>query len=74
MIDDRRLNNWLKHFGIGTTEQLHCSGHLSGPEIKELIERAQPERVVPIHTELPEHFLDLHDNVEILSKGDRISL
>lgn len=74
MIDRRRLDNWLKHFGIGTAEQLHCSGHISGPEIKELLERAQPKRVVPIHTDVPEYFLDWHDNVELVSKGETVTL
>ncbi|MHA2143482.1 MAG: MBL fold metallo-hydrolase [Candidatus Thorarchaeota archaeon] len=63
-----RVKNWLNHFGLGEPLSLHCSGHMSGPEIKDLIERAQPEIVIPIHTENPGKFEAWHSDVRILDK------
>jgi len=36
---------------------LHASGHISGPELFDLIETINPEVVTPIHTEKPCAFL-----------------
>lgn len=73
-IEYERVQNWLSHFGIDEPISIHCSGHISGPEIRELIERAQPEMVIPIHTEHPEMFKDWHDDVRILQKNESIEL
>jgi mRNA degradation ribonuclease J1/J2 len=37
-------------------DKLHASGHASGPEIFETIDRIKPKQVFPIHTENPEMF------------------
>ena len=72
MIEQERVCNWLNHFGLGDPIQLHCSGHMSGSEAKDLIERAQPEIVVPIHTEEPDIFLGWHGDVRILTWGETL--
>jgi mRNA degradation ribonuclease J1/J2 len=36
---------------------LHSSGHISGPELFDLIETINPGVVIPIHTEKPHAFL-----------------
>ncbi len=69
-----RVQAWLDLFGLGVPVHMHCSGHLSGPEIKNLIERANPDVVVPIHTEHPEVFKEWHDNVRVLEKGEVLKL
>jgi ribonuclease J len=42
----------------------HVSGHASRPELKEMIEKINPELLFPVHTERPEAF------VELLKGGD----
>ena len=29
----------------------HVSGHASGPQLKEFVEKVSPARIVPVHTE-----------------------
>ncbi len=63
-----RVENWLKHFDLYPYEQIHASGHASGPEIKRLIAEINPKLVFPIHTEHPELFAD------IVPKGTRAEI
>lgn len=58
-IEQRRVENWLKHFDLMPYEQVHASGHASGPEIKRLVEEINPAVVFPVHTEDPEHFREI---------------
>ncbi len=61
-LDLWRLNNWLSYFGVplvgGRGSGFHSSGHISGPELMELINTINPKVVIPIHTEKPEFFTD----------------
>jgi ribonuclease J len=54
-IDERRLNNWLRHFKLlGEGENvihIHASGHASGSELIEMIEEIGPKVVIPVHVE-----------------------
>ncbi len=65
-IELERAENWLRHFGLYPYEQIHASGHASGPEIKKLIAEINPKAVFPIHTEQPERFQD------VVPKGIRV--
>lgn len=56
-----RLTNWLRQFGINEANdyepiQIHASGHASGPELQEMINKIKPKTLIPIHTEHPELF------------------
>ena len=53
ILDEQRLDWWLRHFHM-KKERAHCSGHASGPELRELVQEINPKRIVPIHTEKPE--------------------
>ncbi len=60
-LDAERVVNWLKLFGLelrgmDNNDKLHASGHASGSEIFETIDRIKPKQVFPIHTENPEMF------------------
>ncbi len=44
----------------------HVSGHISRNEIKELIEKINPRAIIPIHTEKPQEFTKIIDD---LAKG-----
>ena len=69
-IDEQKFVNWLTHFNIEfehTTNDKgekiftarHVSGHLSQPEIIELINMLNPKKIIPIHTTHPEIFKKL---------------
>ena len=62
-IDHYRLRNWIDHFNltlIGDPDKggggFHASGHASGPELLELIERVRPKFLIPIHTQDAAYF------------------
>jgi len=63
-----RMHNWLKLFNVKFV-QSHCSGHISGSDLYELIETVNPQEVYPIHTEHPEMFEKLNMNTHIVSEG-----
>lgn len=69
VLDMERLHTWLDHFNIqylcndhprqniSIKNQLkspfHASGHMTGRELLDLIERIRPRYVIPVHTEKP---------------------
>ena len=69
-FDIRRLKNWLELFqmrpvGIPdvdtgrppeTEKGFHASGHITGPDLLELIRTIDPQFVMPVHTENAEFF------------------
>lgn len=63
IFDEQRLNNWIDFFGL-KKHHFHCSGHASGKEIREMIQTINPKELVPIHTQQPELFEKMHDNVK----------
>jgi ribonuclease J len=75
-IDQQRLQSWLTHFELRLV-QSHCSGHASEEEIRKVIEEINPQKVIPIHTEHPERFLDFpeaRDKVDLPKLGKPIPL
>ena len=67
--DKRRvLGNWLNHFGI-PLHKAHCSGHAGKSDIEYAVKKIKPEILIPIHTQNPEEFKKIHDNVVIPEKG-----
>jgi ribonuclease J len=67
-----RLENWLRLFqlrplGLGKgPSPYHASGHISGPEMMDLVRKMAPGRVIPVHTEDPDRFLELtRDNIRV---------
>jgi ribonuclease J len=60
-IDESKMVNWMDFFEIAYDYEIndkgqkeftrrHVSGHESKPELKELIERINPTKIIPIHT------------------------
>jgi ribonuclease J len=68
-ISYERMHNWLKHFNVKFV-QSHCSGHISGTDLYELIETIKPKTIFPIHTEQPEMFKKLNMQIQIVKEGD----
>jgi len=77
-----RLWNWLQHFGFDvhgfkvdengnlTFERgLHASGHLSKDELIEVIEKIDPDIIIPVHTENPMWFKNF-ENAVVIGDGE----
>ncbi len=68
-IDETKFMNWLDTFridyeseekdGIKVFLRRHVSGHASKVELKELIDKIDPDMIIPIHTEKSELFDEL---------------
>ncbi len=54
-ISETKMNNWIERFGMHKVHS-HCSGHASGRDLNEIVNRIGPKMLVPIHTEHPELF------------------
>jgi len=77
-IDEAKMMNWLDFFHItydyeteGAQQffvRKHVSGHASQKELKELIEKVNPSKIIPIHTNNPEIFENLFPGKVIIPK------
>jgi len=72
-ISYERMHNWLKHFDLRFV-QSHCSGHICGPDLKNLITDINPKTLYPIHTEHPDMFQHLPMTVETVKEGKMYKL
>ena len=73
-LDAVRVGNWLKLFdlqlhGMEQADKLHASGHASGGEIFEALEKIQAKCVIPIHTEHPDTYQKGNQNVLLVEKN-----
>jgi len=73
-FDAKRVKNWLENFNLLPVRQTHASGHASGKDLKWLIDTIRPKKIVPVHTEHPQAFRRLHDNVVVPETGKPIRL
>jgi ribonuclease J len=62
-IEDEVMHNWLRHFDINF-HQLHASGHMNRKQLEERINRVNPKKLFPIHTENPRLFKEKCCNVQ----------
>ena len=55
---------------------LHTSGHADGETIRAVIETVEPQMVIPMHTEVPEAFLQLvgRSQLHLLQDGECIEI
>ena len=72
-ISYERMQNWLNHFNLNLF-QSHCSGHMVGQDLKELINLISPKVLFPIHTEHPRMFRDLSTKAKIVKLGKKCIL
>ena len=68
-----RMKNWLAHFDVEFF-QSHCSGHINGDDLKELISTIHPKKLFPIHTEHPELFQKLPGKTTMVKEGKTYKL
>jgi ribonuclease J len=64
-LDQKRVDNWLKLFGLYPEKKIHSSGHACGPAIFDMIKKINPKKLYPIHTTKPEAFKILK-NINII--------
>jgi ribonuclease J len=77
-IDETKMVNWLDLFNISydyeikeeqkTFVRRHVSGHASKTELKELIERINPKRIIPVHTTNPKLFEEMFQGKVVIPK------
>jgi ribonuclease J len=77
-VDEAKMVNWMDFFKIvydyeGSGKQKsfvrrHVSGHASKPELKELIQKINPAKIIPIHTEHCELFQEMFGEKIVLPK------
>lgn len=80
VIDEAKFINWLDSFKVQYNSEIidgktlfkrrHISGHASQNELKELIEKINPENIMPIHTKHPEIFQQLFPDKFVEVKYD----
>ena len=68
-----RMRHWLTHFNM-EYYQSHCSGHINGDDLKELIKTVQPKKLYPIHTEHPGLFRKLPIKTTMVKEGKTYKL
>ena len=72
-IEDEIKNKWLNYFNL-PRYQAHASGHCSKEEIFDVLRKAKPKRVFPVHTEHPEMFKEAFKKVTLPKKERTYSL
>lgn len=68
-IDAQRLRAWIDRFDLKLygkldesdqeSDPFHVSGHAPAPELKRIVETIRPEKVIPVHCEKPERYMEL---------------
>jgi ribonuclease J len=72
-VSYERMMNWIHHFNLRFV-QAHCSGHINGHDLKNMIKTIQPQSLYPIHTEYPELFKGLTSKVLRVQEGKMYKL
>jgi len=69
------MSNWLRHFGL-RFHQIHASGHCPSKDLALIINKIQPKKLIPVHTEHPQLIKHLfkHLDVVIVKKGKLYTL
>ena len=72
-ISAKRINNWLKHFGMEKF-QSHCSGHARGKDLLSIVQEINADRLFPIHTEHSKAYRQISKNTITITKGKKYTL
>ena len=62
-IQHEKLLNWCEHYGL-PQYQIHTSGHVLPHQLKDAIEKINPDEVMPVHTDRPKLFKRYMDDLE----------
>ncbi|NIP61707.1 MAG: MBL fold metallo-hydrolase [Nitrosopumilaceae archaeon] len=72
-LSQERLSAWIEHFGMQKF-QSHCSGHARGKDLLEAVNEINAKRLFPIHTEHPDSFNKVSDNITIVEESKQYNL
>lgn len=72
-LEDEIMHNWINLFEM-QFHQLHASGHMNKQQLKNLVEKVNPKRIFPIHSENPQLFKEINNNVQIMEYGNKFSI
>ena len=64
-----RMVNWINLYKMYFI-QSHCSGHISGFDLFEMIKNIKAKRIYPVHTEHPEMFKKLNIKTCLVEEGN----
>ncbi|MFP4001912.1 MAG: MBL fold metallo-hydrolase [Thermoplasmata archaeon] len=62
-IQHEKLLNWCEHYGL-PHYQIHTSGHVLPHQLKDAIEKIDPDEVMPVHTDRPKLFKRYMEDLE----------
>jgi len=72
-FDQKRLDNWLRQFNLYPKVHIHASGHAKEEDIFKIVDIISPKRIIPVHTEGSERFLNHFGNrVKIFKNRESI--
>lgn len=81
-LDAARLHQWLDRFGIRChglpgrspgSSGFHASGHASPGDLEAIVDRIDPDLIIPVHTTAPEWFSKRWEQVVIPETGEAIT-
>lgn len=72
-ISYERMHNWLRFFDLRFV-QSHCSGHINGSDLREMIKKIHPKELYPIHTKHPDLFRKLGMEIRMVKEGKTYKL
>jgi ribonuclease J len=73
-IDWQKIENWINHFGMDMNST-HVSGHASGPQLKEFVNKVKPKVVIPVHTQNAKIYDKWWNNVHLLKNvGESVEI
>ncbi|MBY9012689.1 MAG: MBL fold metallo-hydrolase [Candidatus Lokiarchaeota archaeon] len=76
IIQEERLNAWLKRFNISKTKTIHSSGHCNVDKLIDFLQKIDADNIIPVHTEHPETFREfgLSGKVILPEKGKKYTI
>lgn len=67
-ISQERINAWMDHFGLNKF-QCHCSGHAGRKDLYQIVEEINPHSLYPVHTEHPNLYKNICNDVVDVYEG-----
>ena len=67
-LENEKNQDFLKEFEY---KELHTSGHADISALKIVLEKTNPKKIIPIHTENPEGFKEIYNNNVLILPNDK---
>lgn len=72
-ISQERANNWIDHFEMKKF-QSHCSGHAQTSDLLNMMKEINAKTLYPVHTEQPECYKVISNDVVIVQEAKRYEI